>query len=138
MRNKVFRVIVLLLALSLLLSTIAFAAMNASDYIGGAGAWISRDGDTVEVNYYIIGTSSMDQIGLKYIFLYEKNGNTWSLVKFFSYNDPLYSATLMAQNIDAHSGYVSYSGAANKQYYASCWFYAEKGGGSDSSTQNAY
>ena len=67
MRKKFFRIIALIIVLTLLLSTAAFAAVNASAYINVTNAWITRNGNTVKVNFYIIGTDAMDQIGVKYI-----------------------------------------------------------------------
>lgn len=136
MRKKNLRLIALVIALTLILSTAAFAAMEASEYIAATSAWIERDGNTVEVDFYIIGAGTMDQIGVKYIYLYEKNGNTWSRVKTYAYTDPLYASTLMDSSTYVHGGYVTYSGSSNKQYYASCRFYAEKDGGSDTYSQD--
>lgn len=136
MRKKSFRIIALIIALTLLLSTAAFAAVNASAYINVTSAWITRDGNTVEVNFYIVGTGTMDQIGVKYIYLYEKNGYSWNLVKTFAYTNPLYSATMMDSSSAGHAGYVTYSGSAYKNYYADCRFYAEKDGGSDTIQQD--
>lgn len=135
MRKKAARIIALIIALTLLLASTAFAAVNASDYINATSAWITRDGNTVEVNFWIVGTDIMDQIGVKYIYLYEKNGYSWNLVKSFAYTNPIYSATLMDSNTGAHAGYVTYSGSASKSYFAKCYFYAEKDGGSDTIPQ---
>lgn len=138
MRKNSIRIVALIVVFMLVLSSVVFAAMNASEYINATNAWITRDGDTVEVNFYITGNGMMDKIGVKYIYLYELNGNTWGLVAIYNYTNPTYEATLMNTNTTAHSGYVTYSGSLNKQYYASCWFYAEKNGGSDTITQIAY
>ena len=138
MRKKVARIFILVVVMVLLLTTVAFAAMDASEYIAATSAGITRNGNTVNVNFYIIGATSMDQIGLKHIYLYEMNDNIWTLVKIFNYTDPLYATALMDSNTYAKTGSVSYSGSAGKQYYASCWFYAEKNGGSDTITQSAY
>ncbi len=135
MKKKTLRILALVLALALLLSTAAFAAMNASAYITATSAWITRDGNTVEVNFWIVGTDTMDQIGVKYIYLYEKNGSSWNWVKTFAYTNPLYASTLMDSSSGAHVGYVTYSGSATKSYYADCRFYAEKDGGSDTIQQ---
>ena len=136
MRKKFFRIITLILALTLMLSTVAFAAVNASAYINVTNAWITRDGNTVEVNFWIVGTDTMDQIGVKYIYLYEKNGSSWNWVKTFAYTNPLYASTLMDSSSGAHVGYVTYSGSATKSYYADCRFYAAKDGGSDTIQQD--
>ena len=119
MNKRFFRIVALAVALMLLFATTAFATMTASEYINATSAWIERDGNTVEVDFYIIGTDTMDQIGVKYIYLYEKNGNTWSRVKTYAYTDPLYASTLMASSIHAHAGYVTYSGSASYSVQAS-------------------
>lgn len=134
MRKNTIRIIALIIVLTMLLSTVAFAATNASAYIAATNAFITRDGNTVKVNFWIVGTSTMDKIGVKYIYLYEKTGNTWYWVKTFSYTDSLY-ANMMDTNTGAHAGYVTYSGSASKNYYADCRFYAEKDGGSDTIPQ---
>ena len=136
MKMKNLRIIALIIILTMLLSTAAFATINASAYIAATSAWITRDGNTVKVNFYIVGTDTMDQIGVKYVYLYEKNGNTWSLVKTFAYTNSQYAATMMASSVSAHAGYLSYSGSASKDYFASCRFYAEKDGGSDTISQD--
>lgn len=128
----------LVILFSLILSTVAFAAMNSSDYIDTTSAHITRNGNTVTVNFYVVGVGIMNEIGVKNIYLYELNGSSWSLVKTFNYLDPLYAATMMQSNTHTKNGSVSYSGSAGKQYFASCWFYAEKDGGSDTITHNAY
>lgn len=135
MRKKNLRIIALIIILTMLLSTVAFATITASAYIAATSAWITRDGNTVKVNFYIVGTDTMDQIGVKYVYLYEKNGNTWSLVKTFAYTNSQYASTMMGSSKAVHAAYLSYSGSASKQYYADCRFYAEKDGGSDTIPQ---
>ena len=136
MRKRTFRIITLIVVMTLLLSTAAFAAMNASEYIAATNPWITRSGNTVEVNFSIVGTSTMDKIGVKYVYLYEKNGNCWDLVKTFAYTNSLYEDIMMDADISGHAGYLSYSGSASKNYYADCRFYAEKNGGSDTIQQD--
>ncbi len=135
MRKIHLRFIALIIAFTLLLPTVAFASMDASAYIAATSAWIERDGNTVEVDFFIVGTDTMDKIGLKYVYLYEKNGNSWSLVKTFAYTNPLYEETMMGSSKAVHAAYLTYSGSANKQYYADCRFYAEKDGGYDTHQQ---
>ena len=136
MRKNICRIIALFIIIALVISMSSFAAVNASEYIAITSAWITRDGDNVEVNFYIVGTNMMDKIGVKYIYLYEKNGSTWSLVKTFDYTNPLYASTMMGSSTSAKSGYVTYSGYATKNYFADCRFYAEKDGGSDTFQQD--
>ncbi len=136
MSKKILRIISLVIALTLILSSAAFAIVSSSAYIAATSAWITRDGDDVKVNFYIVGRNIMDKIGVKYIYLYERNGNTWSLVETFDYTDSLYASTMMGSNTSIKSGHVTYSGYASKNYYATCRFYAEKDGGSDTFQQN--
>ncbi len=130
------RKISLIIVLLLLITTAVSAAETASEYINVTSAWITRDGNNVKVNYYIVGTNTMDKIGVKLIYLYEKTGNSWHLVKTFDYTDPLYASSMMDTNTGAHSGHVTYSGYASKNYFADCRFYAEKDGGSDTFQQD--
>ena len=134
MKKRTIRIIAIIFALTLILSTVAFAAMNASAYINATSAWIERDGNTVEVDFFIVGTDTMDQIGVKYIYLYEQTDYGWRLVKTFAYTNPLYT-NMMDSNTCGHASYVTYTGSASKSYYADCRFYAEKDGGSDTYQQ---
>jgi len=136
MKKGCLRIVALVLVLTILLSMAAFAAMTESDYIAATSAWITRSGNTVKVNFYIVGTKTMDKIGVQYVYLYEKTGNTWYLVETFDYTDPDYAADMMNTNSGAKAAYLSYDGSSTKSYYATCYFYAEKNGGSDSITQN--
>ncbi len=136
MRTKTLRILAIVILLSMLLTTAAFAAVTASEYIAVTSAWITRDGNTVKVNFYIIGTGTMDKIGVKYVYLYEKNGTSWELVETFDYTDPQYAETMMDTSISGHAGYLPYAGSASKNYYADCRFYAERNGGSDTIQQN--
>ena len=136
MRKKTLRIIALIIVLTLVISSAAFAAVNASEYIAITSAWITRDGNSVNVNFYIVGTDTMDMIGVKNVYLYELNGNTWSLVKTFNYTNPVYAATMVNYNSGAKAAYLSYSGSSSKTYFADCRFYAEKDGGNDTIPQD--
>lgn len=136
MKKRIVRILALAVILTMLLSTAVFASMTASEYIAATNAWITRTGNTVKVNFTIVGTKTMDKIGVQYVYLYEKTGNTWYLVETFNYTDPDYAADMMNTNSGAKAAYLSYDGSSTKSYYATCYFYAEKNGGSDSITQN--
>lgn len=139
MKNKAIRVLSIVLLLSMILSTAAFASVTASEYIAVTSAWITRDSNdssTVKVNFYIVGTNMMDRIGAKKILLYEETTHGWILVKTYNYTDSLYADTLMASDSGIQAGYVSYEGSSSKDYYATVKFYAEKDGGSDNYNQN--
>ena len=106
MKNKTFRIIVFVVALTPLLSTAAFATMNASAYITMTNTWITRSGNTVKVNFSIVGNGTMDKIGVKYVYLYEKNGTDWDLVETFDYTDPDYDEIMMDSSIQPYKSVV--------------------------------
>ena len=137
MRKKIIRVVSFVVLLSLLLSSVAFASMNSSAYIASTSAYISKSGSDIKVYFLITGKNFMDKIGATYIYLYERNGNTWSLVQTFDSTDPAYSAQMMGTNTSAKSSHVTYtSGDSSKYYYAIVHFYAERNGGSDTIIQD--
>ena len=136
MNKKTLRIVAFVVVLTLLLSVTATAAENASDYIAATSAWITRDGNTVKVNFYIVGTDVMDELGVTCVDLYEWTGNGWTLVKTFDSSNSLYHDIMLSSNHSGHAGYLPYSGNSTKSYYASCYFYAEKDGGSDTIHQN--
>lgn len=134
--KKIIRIVALCLLLSLLLSFAAFAAMESSAYISYTSAVITKSGNTINVVFEIYGRNIMDKIGVTTIYLYEKTGNTWYLVKTFDYTDPLYAADMMAYNTGIKYDSVSYSGNGSKDYYANVNFYAERNGGYDTYSQD--
>ena len=136
MARRTVRIISIVLLISVLLSTAAFAAMNSSAYIAYTSAVVSKSGNTINEVFGINGKNIMDKIGVTTIYLYEKNGNRWSLVKTFDYTDPLYAADMMTTNSSIKYDSVSYSGDGSKDYYANVNFYAERNGGYDTYSQN--
>ena len=134
MKNKMIRLSAIIIILVLLLSTAAFAAMEASHYLSSYGAYISKAGNTVKIYFDVVGTGIMDQIGATEIYLYEKTSTygSWTLVQTYLSTDPSYAASMMGSNTGFKDDYVSYSGNSSYQYKAIVTVYAEKNGGSDS------
>ena len=127
-----------LLLFSLAFSTVAVPveAVPASDYIHSYSASISRTSSgVVRVSYCITGMGKMDEIGATTIYLYESIGSSWALVKTFKHTQSAYSS-MMDSYTSMHSGYVTYSGTAGKQYYASVSFWAGKGGDGDTASKS--
>lgn len=131
MKRTIFRLIALMLMLSLLLSTFAFAAVESSAYIAVTGAYITFSGNDVEVNFTIVGRHIMTEIGVSEILLFEQNGNKWVRVYEFEADDPDYTADMLSYNTSAKADYVTYSGDSTKNYYAILYFYAADANGSD-------
>lgn len=137
MRNKVIRTVSFIILLTMILSTVAFAGTTSSAYIASTSAYITKSGSNINVYFLITGKNIMDEIGATYIYLYEKNGNTWSLVKTFDSTDANYSSAMLSTNTSIKSSHVTYtSGNSSKYYYAVVHFYAERNGGSDTYIQD--
>ncbi len=137
MKKNVIRTIAVVLLLTLLLSTVSFAAQRSSEYIAINNAYITRSGDDVNVYFYIVGCNFMDKIGATKIYIYEQNGTHWPLVKTFDSDDSQYTSLMISTNTYTKSSHVTYTeGSASKNYYAIVKFYAEKDGGSDTIPQD--
>lgn len=137
MSKKVIAIVSLIIVFSLMLSPVAVATTTSSAYIASSGAYVTKSGSDISVYFLITGKNIMDKIGATHIYLYEKNGNTWSLVYTFESTDSAYSAAMLKSNSYLNSNHVTYtSGDSSKNYYAIVHFYAEKGGGSDTIIQD--
>lgn len=131
MKKQIVRVVAIIVILCFMLSTLAFASMDSSAYIGYMSAYITRSGNDVNVYFSIVGRGMMNEIGASEIYLYEQNGNTWSLVKTFLASNPNYTADMLSYNTTAKADHVTYCGSANKNYSAILYFYAANDNGSD-------
>ena len=131
MKRKTVRILFLVIAISMLFSTVAFAAQNSSAYIGATSGYITYSGNNINVYFTVVGRHLMDEIGVSEILLYEQNGSKWSLVCDFEADDPAYTADMLSYNASAKADHVTYSGDSTKNYYAILYFYAADAYGSD-------
>lgn len=138
MKKRIVRIIALIFALSMLLSTFAFATQNSSAYIAATNGYFTRSGNDVNIYFSIVGRHLMDEIGVSKIYLYEKSGNIWSLVYTFDSTDSTYTSDMLSYNASAKADHVTYSGSSTKAYYALLYFYAADENGSDTIHYYAY
>lgn len=131
MKRKTIQILSLVIVISMLFSTVAFAAQNSSAYIGATSGYITYSGNDIKVYFTVVGRHNMLEIGVSEILLYEQNGNTWSLVCDFEADDPAYTADMLSYNTSAKADHVTYSGNSTKNYYAILYFYAADANGSD-------
>ena len=134
MKKRAFRIIAIIFAISLLLSTVAFAAQESSAYIAATSANITFSGNDVDVYFTVVGKHLMTEIGVSRILLYEQNGNKWTRVFTFDADDPNYTLDMLSYNASAKADHVTYSGDATKNYCATVYFYAADANGSDTIT----
>lgn len=133
MKKRTARIILIVMVMSLLFSTVAFAItdLDSSAYIGATSAYITYSGNNINVYFTVVGSHRMDEIGVSEILLYEQNGNTWNRVHTFEAYNPAYTADMLSYNASAKADHVTYSGNSTKNYYAIVYFYAADANGSD-------
>ena len=127
-------VVLVLVIFNFTLVTVSHATMEASDYLTAYCVDISNSGNTISVNFEVIGTGKMDYVGVTQIYLYERvdSNSSWSLVETYLSSNPTYTSTMLGTNTAFKLDNVDYSGNSSYQYKAYVTVYAEKNGGSDS------
>ena len=127
-------VILVLVIFNSALVTVSHATMEASDYLSAYCVYIDNSGNTISINYEVIGTGKMDYVGVTQIYLYERvdSNSDWSLVQTYLSSNPSYTSTMLGTNTSMKMDNVDYSGNSSYQYKAYVTVYAEKNGGSDS------
>jgi len=130
MMTKSVKRLAFLLAVVICISAISIAALaRASDYIHSYTATTSvNSSNVVSVNFSVTGVGIQDKIGSTTIYLYEKNGNTATLVHTFASAN---NSNMMGANKLTHTSSVTYQGTANRSYYAIVHIQAGKDGKSD-------
>lgn len=134
MKKSSFRALLSLVIAVLLLGTVAYAIVESSLYLSSYAAYITKSGNTININYEVQGTRIMDKVGVTEIYLYEKVGTSgsWTLVATYLSSDPAYTSAMIGTNTGFKMDSVSYNGSSSNQYKAYVTVYAEKDGGSDS------
>ena len=138
MKKKAILRLAFILAVFMMLFTIAFAAEESSAYIGAMNGYFTRSGNDVNIYFSIVGRHVMDEIGVSEILLFEKNGNTWSKVYTFDSADPAYTDDMLSYNTSAKADHVTYAGSASSDYLAILYFYAADAYGSDTIPYYSY
>lgn len=103
----------------------------ASYYLDSYNTYICRVGTNgqIQIWFDVMGTGTMDEIGVLSIELYEVNSNgseTW----LKTYQHENYSSMLIEDDW-VHCSYVSYQGSTSKSYKAYVCFWAGKNGSGD-------
>lgn len=130
------KIIAIALVLSLLLPCSVFASTiepnqpYASKYLTSYNTYVCAMGSgKIEVWFNVMGTGTMDEIGVLSIMLYEStNQSTWTRVKTYSHEN---YASMLEENDYYHCSYVSYQGTAGKYYKAYVCIWAGKDGSGD-------
>lgn len=124
-------IISLIFPVSVSAATVETAQPYASRYLSTYNTYICRVGTNGEIQIWfdVMGTGTMDEIGVLSIELYEVDSNgseTW--LKTYQHED--YSSMLIEDDW-VHCSYVSYQGSTNKTYKAYVCIWAGKNGSGD-------
>lgn len=136
-KHPLLRIVSFFLLISLLVSTPAYAAVNetfqprASLYLTSYSTYIcAMGGGDIQIWFEVMGTGTMDEIGVLSIELYESTDNVnWSWKKTYLSDD---FDEMLVEKDYFHCSYVPYDGVANRYYKAYVCIWAGKNGGGDS------
>lgn len=136
-KSSIVKIVALCLVFVMCFPTTAYAVDDAaavpraSYYLDSYNTYICRVGSNgqIQIWFDVMGTGTMDEIGVLSIELYEidSNGNeTW--LKTYQHED--YSSMLIEDDW-VHCSYVSYQGSTSKTYKAYVCIWAGKNGSGD-------
>lgn len=136
-KSSILKVVAFCLVLALTLPTTAYAAEDiaaaprASYYLDSYNTYICRvgTGGQIQIWFDVMGTGTMDEIGVLSIELYEVSSDgteTW--LKTFRHES---NSSMLIEDDWYHCSYVSYQGSSSKTYKAYVCIWAGKNGGGD-------
>lgn len=136
-RKKIFiNLVVLVLVSAMCCSFPVSAAVStpvqpyASNYLTSYSTYIcAMGGGEIQIWFEVMGTGTMDELGVLSIMLYESSDNTnWEYVDTFLHED---YESMLAEDDYFYCSYVPYDGTARKYYKAYVCIWAGKNGNGD-------
>lgn len=113
----------------------ALAAENrASDQIKQYGMTVTPGSGTLDVEFTITGTNSMNKIGCESIYVYKKVGTSWVYVTSRDEDDEGMSRT----NFVTHQNMISIPCTAGIQYKVEVTVFAENSAGRDTRSKTFF
>lgn len=106
----------LLLAFSISLCIPASASVYSSDYLAKFNATISaQGGGVIKISYTVMGTDTLEELGVSKIVVEKKVGNSWIEAKTYTNDDyPELSTT----NSNVCKDHILYNGVVGTEYRA--------------------
>lgn len=124
--KNIFRTIVAFCLVIVIMAPMCIpASARASDYLALYYGSVSKEGNTVYVDFGVTGTRTWENIGALTIYVYKVNG---TLVKVFRHET---TPGMLGHNTGFQAGYVSFVGEANAHYKAYISVYAGPGDDGD-------
>lgn len=133
MKRFFVKTCILLVTISVLFSSVAYAAViepdepQASRYITSTFARIVPTGNgNFRVDFDVVGTRTLDKLGATQIVIYKGS----SIVGRIWYTSTA-GSEMMGYNCVVHAGSASYSGVSGEKYHAIVYFYGADSSGGD-------
>ena len=133
MKKKTLKAILLILALTCMLSISALAAeARASDQISDnyIDAYACGGGQS-EIDFYVKGNIRMTRLGAFDIAIYEKSGSSWVLKR--TYGE--YDTGMATSNLSEYNGSIFYGGTVGSTYKVEVTVFARNSAGTDTRSQ---
>lgn len=131
MNKKFFRLIAVVLAMSILLSVPAFAAVKASGQIDVYDISVTKvSRGKIAIEFSVDGTGRMDRIGASSIIVYE-NG---TVVASYDADD----TGMSVRRSTYHANTIYFNGTAGTRYKVEVTVFAEDADGTDYRTKTVY
>ena len=134
MKKKILRYISACLLAVAILSTVAFAAMEASKYIQTTVVGVTTKANgVIEFDCTITATDIYPDVGVRWLKIYEDGTH----VATYDYEDPGYSY-MMGHDDFSYTATVTHQGTVGKEYHATvCFFVGDEYSGGDGHTQGS-
>lgn len=132
MKHKSLRFLSVTLCLALFLGSVVGvnATVKASDYFARTRVWATKQsGGEFIVEYDILATGMMDELGASIIFIMEEqsDGNFENVYTFDAEDMP----ELIETDVNVAYGCVTYEGTPGVRYYATFGLYAKNSSGNE-------
>ncbi len=129
MKRSICGVVTLIFALCFTLSTVAYAdSSRASEQIRSYNIDITKmGGGQLGINFSVVGTGEMQELGANSIIIYEKSENTWYKVAYYDQEDEGMTET----DTFIYENEIIFQGTPGKQYRILVSIFAKDPSGSD-------
>lgn len=134
MKRSICGVVTLIFALCFTLSTVAYAdSSRASEQIRSYNIDITKmGGGQLGINFSVVGTGEMQELGANSIIIYEKSENTWYKVAYYDQEDEGMTET----DTFIYENEIIFQGTPGKQYRILVSIFAKDPSGSDSRSES--
>lgn len=133
-KTKFLISIITVLSIALLTFPAVAASARASDQISMYRMYVSTSKGSIDVEFSITGTGTMNKIGCQSVYVYKHEGDSWRYVQRLLEDDEGMSKS----NTFTHKNMVCCTGEAGVEYKVVVTVFAEDDAGRDARTKTFY